>query len=312
MLRTTGTGALLLLGCSTAFVCCFTPHIPAEPPLSCTVSTSLTAARTNIFRKAATSNCNHNHSTTSEEYAASRSLSNRRRWIQKQTIAALSQVLLPNNGPSAASAAAAAAASSTSSGGGVERFPSRWPALRAELTRTTATLQTLLSNWQRAVVDCTYADVPRELLEQKNKELLLEKAATFALFDKSVSVTSCKTINNRVREYLGRTGIGPVAQLDGLLKQIVAFAVDDSDTDNSSTVDVDAIVQTVEDIQRELTRADSLSYAARRDFTSMNNFNPDEVDRVLDNATSNLAVCKAAIQTAVDLLNTLNSMLPLE
>ena len=50
------------------------------------------------------------------------------------------------------------------------------------------TLDKLLSNWKRATIDCTFADVPRELLETKNKELLLEKASTFALFDKSVSV----------------------------------------------------------------------------------------------------------------------------
>ena len=55
------------------------------------------------------------------------------------------------------------------------------------------TLDKLLQNWQRATVDCTFADVPRELLEAKNKELLLEKASTFALFDKSVSVETCKT-----------------------------------------------------------------------------------------------------------------------
>ena len=131
-----------------------------------------------------------------------------------------------------------------------------------------------------------------------------------------MSVTSCKTVNHRVREYLGHTGIGPVAQLDGLLKQTVALAVDNDDNNDINgtlfRLDVDAIVQIVEDIQRELIRADSLSYAARRDFTSMNNFNPDEVDRVLDDATSNLAVCKAAIQTAVNQLNALLAMLPLE
>jgi hypothetical protein len=68
------------------------------------------------------------------------------------------------------------------------------------------TLDTLLKNYKRATVDCTYADVPRDLLESKNKELLLEKASTFALFDKSVSVESCKTTNRIVRDYLGVTG----------------------------------------------------------------------------------------------------------
>jgi hypothetical protein len=81
------------------------------------------------------------------------------------------------------------------------------------------TLDKLLQNWQRATVDCTFADVPRELLEAKNKELLLEKASTFALFDKSVSVETCKTTNRIVRDYLGVTGKGPLVGLDKQLRK---------------------------------------------------------------------------------------------
>ena len=70
------------------------------------------------------------------------------------------------------------------------------------------TLDTLLANYKRATIDCTFADVPRELLETKNKDLLLEKAATNALFDKSASIETCKTTNRVVRDYLGLTGKG--------------------------------------------------------------------------------------------------------
>ena len=70
------------------------------------------------------------------------------------------------------------------------------------------TLGTLLANYKKATIDCTFADVPRELLETKNKELLLEKAATNALFDKSASIETCKTTNRVVRDYLGVTGKG--------------------------------------------------------------------------------------------------------
>lgn len=75
-------------------------------------------------------------------------------------------------------------------------------------------LRTLLDNWEKATVDCTYADVPRELLETKNKELLMEKAATSALFDKSVSVVTCKMNNRIVRDYIGATGKGPLVNID--------------------------------------------------------------------------------------------------
>jgi hypothetical protein len=76
------------------------------------------------------------------------------------------------------------------------------------LVEAQETLDTLLTNYKRATVDCTFADVPRELLETKNKELLLEKAATNALFDKSASIETCKTTNRVVRNYLGVTGKG--------------------------------------------------------------------------------------------------------
>lgn len=79
-------------------------------------------------------------------------------------------------------------------------------------------LQSLVDNWPTAVVDCTYADVPRELLETKNKAELLEKAKTSALFDKSAAVVSCKTSNRIVRDYLGSTGKGPLVALDRALK----------------------------------------------------------------------------------------------
>ncbi|MGK3734918.1 MAG: hypothetical protein ACI8RD_003955 [Bacillariaceae sp.] len=86
--------------------------------------------------------------------------------------------------------------------------PSKKTIIINSLIEAQTTLNTLIENYQRATIDCTFADVPRDLLESKNKELLLEKASTFALFDKSVSVETCKTTNRIVRSYLGLTGIG--------------------------------------------------------------------------------------------------------
>ena len=37
------------------------------------------------------------------------------------------------------------------------------------------TMDVLLRDWDELTIDCTYAEVPRSLLETKNKELLLEK-----------------------------------------------------------------------------------------------------------------------------------------
>ena len=189
----------------------------------------------------------------------------------------------------------------------LERNNSSWSSVRMPIQDATDTLEKLLREWQRAVIDCTYADVPRELLEQKNKELLLEKAATNALFDKSASVVSCKTVVSTVRDYLGRTGIGPVVELDKSLKIALARLLEE---DTMEMEQIETIVQTVEDAQRELTRADSLSYSARRDFSSMNNFDPALSSKILADSGSNLQQCKAAIQAAVDKLQIVLRMLP--
>jgi len=161
------------------------------------------------------------------------------------------------------------------------------------------TLGKLLDNWKRATIDCTFADVPRELLEQKNKELLLEKASTFALFDKSVSVETCKTTNRIVRDYLGVTGIGPLVGMDKKLKRGLEFLVD--------VDDLDVYVSELETFSQAYSRACSLSYTAGvADFDSVNNFSKDEADDGSSNdENSNLNQAKDAIvqaKTSLDII----------
>lgn len=124
------------------------------------------------------------------------------------------------------------------------------------LKEATEALSSLLQNWQKATIDCTYADVPRELLEAKNKEKLLEKVTTalrlrclisvsscahffstlqaseFALFDKSTSIVSCKRTNRIVRDYIGATGKGPLVGAEKrLLRKTVVKRVDEESLD---------------------------------------------------------------------------------
>jgi hypothetical protein len=89
-----------------------------------------------------------------------------------------------------------------------------------------STLQLLLDNWQRATVDCNYADVPRDLLSTEKKNELLEKASTFALFDKSVSVESCRKTNRIVRQYIGATGIGPLVGIEKKIRKALDLLID--------------------------------------------------------------------------------------
>jgi hypothetical protein len=172
-----------------------------------------------------------------------------------------------------------------------------------ELILAQGTLGTLLENWKRATIDCTFADVPRELLEQKNKELLLEKASTFALFDKSVSVETCKTTNRIVRNYLGVTGIGPLVGIEKKLKQGFDF-VNDVD-------DLDQYVAELEIFSQAYSRASSLSYTAGvADLDSVNNFSKDEADDGSSNdVNSNLNQAKDAISQAKASLDVIVALL---
>ncbi|CAB9528387.1 expressed unknown protein [Seminavis robusta] len=170
----------------------------------------------------------------------------------------------------------------------------------APIRLATKALQALLDNWEESVVDCNYADVPRELLETKNKEELLEKASTFALFDKSVAVVTCKTSNKKIRDYLGRTGIGPLVGLDKKLR-LALDLIDDPD-------DLDPFVQASETIQQALSRADSYSYTAGGDYSALNNFEKEESTKILQ-ANGNLQQVRQSIGIAVENLSVVLTML---
>jgi hypothetical protein len=159
---------------------------------------------------------------------------------------------------------------------------------RLAIRQAQTALTTLLDNWQRATVDCTFADVPRDLLEQKNKALLLEKASTFALFDKSVSVETCKTTNRIVRDYLGVTGKGPLVGVDKKLKQALEYIND--------VESLDDFVTEMEAFSQNMSKAASLSYTSGiADFDSVNNFAKDDFQQKED---SNLEQARRAIVQA--------------
>jgi hypothetical protein len=166
---------------------------------------------------------------------------------------------------------------------------------RLAIRQAQTTLTALLENWQRATVDCTFADVPRDLLEQKNKELLLEKASTFALFDKSVSVETCKTTNRIVRDYLGVTGKGPMVGLDKKLKQALEYINVDY---------LDDYVTEMEAFSQSISKAASLSYTSGiADFDSVNDFakgdfKPKE-DSNLEQARRAIVQAKASLDKMI-------------
>lgn len=169
------------------------------------------------------------------------------------------------------------------------------------ITDATDALSSLIENWERATVDCTYADVPRELLEAKNKEKLLEKASEFALFDKSTSVVSCKRTNRVVRDYIGATGKGPLVNLEKrLLKKNVVEHVDPDRLDDYFAA--------VETFSQEMAKANSLSYTAgMADFDSVNNFAKGEAN--IEESKSNLDQARLAIEEANKALKVASSLI---
>jgi hypothetical protein len=169
------------------------------------------------------------------------------------------------------------------------------------ITDATDALSSLIENWERATVDCTYADVPRELLEAKNKALLLEKASDFALFDKSTSVVSCKRTNRVVRDYIGATGKGPLVNLEKrLLKKNIVEQVDPDRLDDYFTA--------VETFSQEMAKANSLSYTAgMADFDSVNNFAKGEAN--IEESNSNLDQARRAIEEANKALKVASSLI---
>jgi len=154
-------------------------------------------------------------------------------------------------------------------------------------------LTTLLQNWAKATIDCSYADVPRELLSQENKQELLEKAKVSALFDKSASVVSCKRNNKIVRDYIGVTGKGPLVNIDKLIlkRKLIEYYVDiDKLEDYYTEADL---------FSQAMSKATASSYAAGiADFDSFNNFAKDEAlssEELDKDGDSNLAQTKRAV-----------------
>jgi hypothetical protein len=143
-------------------------------------------------------------------------------------------------------------------------------------------------------------------LEQKNKDLLLEKASTWALFDKSSSVVlSCKRTNRLVRDYIGVTGKGPCV---GAEKRMLKRQLIDSRVDPDSLEDY---YMAVEQYSQSMSSVISLSYmAGTADFDSVNNFDKTQqdsstarADTSLDKARISILEAKRSLEVVVKLLS---------
>jgi len=152
-------------------------------------------------------------------------------------------------------------------------------------------MDVLLRDWDELTIDCTYAEVPRALLETKNKELLLEKASTLALFDKSTSITVCKSSNRQVRAALEPLG--------KLAEQLQTASVAESIRDK----DFEAFLAAAEGYESAISAADAAAYLAQKDYSANTAFKQGETP-----STANLDAARASIADARDELAALSKL----
>jgi hypothetical protein len=151
------------------------------------------------------------------------------------------------------------------------------------LSTALSALTSLLSNWSSATTDCTTADVSRDLLEAKNKDQLLEKAATFALFDKDSAVMSCRESSTKVRKF-----ISTLKNLDKEFKGL-----------RDSVDDLDAYFALVDSYTSSVAAANSYSYMSSQDFSSMNGKKvTEDGGQQLNGGTDNMEAARAELERA--------------
>jgi len=159
-------------------------------------------------------------------------------------------------------------------------------------------LDYLIENWEEETTECIYADVPRELLETKNKEALLKAATKFALYDKSDSTVSCKRTAKPIRKYLGLTSSDtPLYKIDFLLQKA------------SSRVDPDMLddyISATEVWSQLISSADSQAYVSSKgDYASFGEVKKGDDDEgsYLGQARKDIIQARAVLKTLIDALS---------
>jgi hypothetical protein len=135
------------------------------------------------------------------------------------------------------------------------------------LSRGLKEVSYLLDHWEEKTTYCNFGEVKTEMMDAKNKEMLLIAASEPGLFDKSKTMNvRCKRDPEVVRAFVGLTKENTVLQRAEALMR---------DKNTLSRVDPDRIdeyIECVERYSRSVSSVDSLAYNARTDFASTNTF----------------------------------------
>ena len=116
----------------------------------------------------------------------------------------------------------------------------------------------MLSSWGKSTTNCDIADVSSQLLSDGQKEELLEKAKTVALFDKDAAVMSCRQDNKKVRSFILQ-----LTKLDKEFNEVRDVVVEKDG-------DLDQYFELVDEYSRHMSSVNSLSYMGSQDFSSLN------------------------------------------
>jgi hypothetical protein len=185
-----------------------------------------------------------------------------------------------------------------------------WSEIQTSISQAKDALASLVQNWPRAVMDCTYADVPRDVLQQSNKAYALGKRPRrwHCLTSRSRSCRARPSWERCATIWVARA-LDPWHRSNQSCKAAVYKLVN---TDNDLTVDqVELVLQTVENAERaQLVRADSLSYAASGTLPPSTFFAPTMSNAMATDPATNLWQCKLAIEEAIRDLDTLLALLP--
>jgi len=132
-------------------------------------------------------------------------------------------------------------------------------------------LNKLLDNWEEETTLCNYAEVTRELLQQKNKDKLLEAAKTNALFNKDVSmVVKCKRNPAPIREVMGFEDVEhPLYRADKTIAKLRKKADPDA---------LEDFIEAEEAWNRVASSADSMSYGSSMRASALGEFKKGEAE----------------------------------
>jgi hypothetical protein len=174
------------------------------------------------------------------------------------------------------------------------------------LKRGLKEIQYLLDNWDEKTTYCNFGEFKRELLDTKNKQVLLDSAAKLGLLDYDKSATmnvKCRSDPEVVRAFLGLT------QENLLLTRADDLMRKQSSINRVNEDNLEDYLAAIEDFSVAVSTVDVLGYTARTDFSSTET---QSLEEVLSSGNNKLKQSKDSVIKARDSLQKIIELLRLD